>query len=29
LNPHNADYLRTKRDRTGHLIELFADEETA
>jgi GTP cyclohydrolase II len=28
LNPHNADYLRTKRDRTGHLIELFADEET-
>jgi len=29
LNPHNAGYLRTKRDRTGHLIELFADEETA
>jgi GTP cyclohydrolase II/3,4-dihydroxy 2-butanone 4-phosphate synthase/GTP cyclohydrolase II len=28
LNPHNAGYLRTKRDRTGHLIELFADEET-
>jgi len=28
LNPHNADYLRTKRDRTGHLIELFPDEET-
>ena len=29
LNPHNADYLRTKRERTGHLIELFADEGTA
>jgi len=29
LNPHNADYLRTKRDRTGHLIELFADEDSA
>ena len=28
LNPHNAGYLRTKRDRTGHLIELFADEKT-
>ncbi len=21
-NPHNVEYLRTKRDRTGHLIEL-------
>ena len=29
LNPHNAGYLRTKRDRTGHLIELFADEDSA
>jgi GTP cyclohydrolase II/3,4-dihydroxy 2-butanone 4-phosphate synthase/GTP cyclohydrolase II len=29
LNPHNADYLRTKRERTGHLIELFAEEGTA
>jgi GTP cyclohydrolase II/3,4-dihydroxy 2-butanone 4-phosphate synthase/GTP cyclohydrolase II len=29
LNPHNADYLRTKRDRTGHLIELFAEEDSA
>jgi GTP cyclohydrolase II len=29
LNPHNADYLRTKRDRTGHLIELFAEETSA
>ena len=27
LNPHNVEYLRTKRDRTGHLIELFADED--
>jgi GTP cyclohydrolase II len=25
-NPHNVEYLRTKRDRTGHLIE--TDEET-
>jgi GTP cyclohydrolase II/3,4-dihydroxy 2-butanone 4-phosphate synthase/GTP cyclohydrolase II len=23
LNPHNAGYLRTKRERTGHLIELL------
>jgi GTP cyclohydrolase II len=29
LNPHNSDYLRTKRDRTGHLIELFAEEDSA
>ena len=29
LNPHNAGYLRTKREQTGHLIELFADEGTA
>ncbi|MFL5313177.1 MAG: GTP cyclohydrolase II [Myxococcales bacterium] len=28
LNPHNAGYLRTKRERSGHLIELFADEDT-
>jgi GTP cyclohydrolase II len=29
-NPHNVEYLRTKRERTGHLIELdvAADEET-
>ena len=26
-NPHNVDYLRTKRERTGHLIELFAGED--
>jgi GTP cyclohydrolase II len=26
-NPHNVDYLRTKRERTGHLIELFAEDE--
>ncbi len=26
-NPHNLDYLRTKRERTGHLIELFAEDE--
>jgi GTP cyclohydrolase II len=27
-NPHNVDYLKTKRERTGHLIELFADDDT-
>jgi len=27
-NPHNLDYLRTKRERTGHLIELFPEEDT-
>ena len=27
-NPHNVDYLRTKRERSGHLIELLAEEET-
>jgi GTP cyclohydrolase II len=27
-NPHNVDYLKTKRERTGHLIELFAEEDT-
>jgi len=26
-NPHNVEYLRTKRDRTGHLIQTD-DEET-
>jgi GTP cyclohydrolase II len=26
-NPHNAGYLRTKRERTGHLIELRNSEE--
>jgi GTP cyclohydrolase II/3,4-dihydroxy 2-butanone 4-phosphate synthase/GTP cyclohydrolase II len=25
-NPHNVDYLRTKRERTGHLIELFGED---
>jgi GTP cyclohydrolase II/3,4-dihydroxy 2-butanone 4-phosphate synthase/GTP cyclohydrolase II len=25
-NPHNAGYLRTKRERTGHLIELVQDD---
>jgi GTP cyclohydrolase II/3,4-dihydroxy 2-butanone 4-phosphate synthase/GTP cyclohydrolase II len=25
-NPLNVDYLKTKRDRSGHLIE-FLDEE--
>ncbi|MFZ5469305.1 MAG: GTP cyclohydrolase II [Myxococcota bacterium] len=27
-NPHNVDYLKTKRERSGHLIELFAEDET-
>lgn len=26
-NPHNFGYLKTKRERTGHLIELFSDDE--
>jgi GTP cyclohydrolase II/3,4-dihydroxy 2-butanone 4-phosphate synthase/GTP cyclohydrolase II len=26
-NPHNVDYLKTKRERTGHLIELFAEDD--
>ncbi len=26
-NPHNVDYLRTKRERTGHLIEVVSDEQ--
>jgi GTP cyclohydrolase II len=25
-NPHNVEYLRTKRDRTGHTIQ--TDDET-
>ncbi len=25
-NPHNVDYLRTKRDRSGHLLEVASDE---
>jgi GTP cyclohydrolase II/3,4-dihydroxy 2-butanone 4-phosphate synthase/GTP cyclohydrolase II len=25
-NPHNVDYLKAKRDRSGHLIGLSADE---
>jgi GTP cyclohydrolase II/3,4-dihydroxy 2-butanone 4-phosphate synthase/GTP cyclohydrolase II len=28
-NPHNIGYLRTKRERTGHLIELAADKTSA
>jgi GTP cyclohydrolase II len=29
-NPHNVEYLRVKRDRTGHLIQVEeAEEETA
>ena len=24
-NPHNAKYLKTKRDRSGHLIEFLAE----
>jgi GTP cyclohydrolase II len=28
FTPHNVGYLRTKRERTGHLIELFAEEGT-
>jgi len=27
-NPHNVDYLRTKRERSGHLIELFPEDDT-
>ena len=27
-NPHNVDYLKTKRERSGHLIELFAEDDT-
>jgi GTP cyclohydrolase II/3,4-dihydroxy 2-butanone 4-phosphate synthase/GTP cyclohydrolase II len=27
-NPHNIDYLRTKRERTGHLIELAEDSDS-
>ncbi len=26
-NPHNVDYLRTKRERSGHLIELFSPDD--
>jgi GTP cyclohydrolase II len=26
-NPHNVEYLRTKRERTGHLIETDDDED--
>jgi GTP cyclohydrolase II len=28
-NPHNAGYLRTKRERSGHLIEVLGIEEDA
>ena len=27
-NPHNVEYLRTKRERSGHLIELFSQDDT-
>ncbi len=27
-NPHNLGYLRTKRERSGHLIELFTEDDT-
>jgi GTP cyclohydrolase II/3,4-dihydroxy 2-butanone 4-phosphate synthase/GTP cyclohydrolase II len=27
-NPHNVDYLRTKRERSGHLIEIGVEDET-
>lgn len=27
-NPHNIGYLRTKREASGHLIELIAEDET-
>jgi GTP cyclohydrolase II/3,4-dihydroxy 2-butanone 4-phosphate synthase/GTP cyclohydrolase II len=26
-NPHNEEYLRTKREQSGHLIELFSDAD--
>ncbi len=26
-NPHNLGYLKTKRERSGHLIELFAEDD--
>jgi GTP cyclohydrolase II len=26
-NPHNLGYLRTKRERSGHLIELFSEDD--
>jgi len=28
-NPHNIGYLRTKRERTGHLIELSEQKTSA
>ena len=27
-NPHNVGYLRTKRERAGHLIELFPEDDS-
>jgi GTP cyclohydrolase II len=27
-NPHNLDYLKTKRERSGHLIDLTTDTDT-
>jgi GTP cyclohydrolase II len=27
-NPHNVGYLKTKRERSGHLIELFSQDDT-
>lgn len=29
LNPHNVDYLKAKRDRTGHLIEFLPQDDDA
>lgn len=26
-NPHNVGYLRTKRERTGHLIDMYGQDE--
>jgi GTP cyclohydrolase II len=27
-NPHNLDYLRTKRERSGHLIEIISQDDS-
>jgi GTP cyclohydrolase II len=26
-NPHNVDYLRTKRRRSQHMLDLFGDKD--
>jgi GTP cyclohydrolase II/3,4-dihydroxy 2-butanone 4-phosphate synthase/GTP cyclohydrolase II len=28
-NPHNLDYLKAKREHSGHLIEIVTDDEEA